>query len=79
MDWMQILVIILSAFLALFLLLSIILAVLVIKVTKQIKSVTGAAERSAKKVEEAASNFSAAASPAVLMKVASAFIKSFKK
>ena len=79
MDWMQILVIILSAFLALFLLLSIILVVLLIRVTRQIKSVTGAAERTAHKVEDVAANLSAASSPAVLMKVVSAFITSFKK
>lgn len=40
MEWAQILVIILSVFLALFLILGIVLTALLIKVTKQIKSVT---------------------------------------
>lgn len=79
MDWMQVLVIILSVFLALFLLLSIVLVAMLIRVTRQIKSVTGAAERTALKVEGVAANLSAASSPLVLMKVVSAFVKNFKE
>lgn len=79
MEWAQVLVIILSVFLALFLLLSVVLVVLLIKVTRQIKSITTSAERTVSKVEQAASNFTAATSPAVLAKVATSFIKNFKK
>jgi hypothetical protein len=41
MDWAQVLVVILSLFLAIFLLLAIVLTVMLIKVTRQIKTVTG--------------------------------------
>ncbi|HMQ95749.1 MAG TPA: hypothetical protein PKD19_00880 [Candidatus Saccharibacteria bacterium] len=78
-DWAQILVIILSAFLALFLLLSIILVALLIKVTQQIKSVAGSAERTVKKVESTAANLSTFASPLAMGKVISAFVKGLKE
>ena len=79
MEWAQILVIILSLFLALFLLLGIVLLVLLIKVTKQIKSVAGAAERTALKFEGAASNLVTFSSPAALFKLVASFVKNFKK
>lgn len=79
MEWAQVLVIILSVFLALFLLLSIVLIALLIKVTRQIKSITQSAERTVGNVEKVANNFTAATSPAVIAKVVSTFVKSFKK
>ena len=79
MEWAQVLVIILSVFLALFLLLAIVLVALLIKVTRQIKSITNTAERTVDKVENVAGKFSAAASPAVVAKVAKTFINNLKK
>lgn len=79
MDWAMILVIILSVFLALFLLLGIILTVLLIKITKQIKTVAGAAERTALKFESAAGNVATYSSPLALAKLVTTFIKKVKK
>ncbi len=79
MDWAQILVIILAIFLAIFLLLAIILTVLLIKVTKQIKSVTGTAARTADNLEKTIAGFSAVASPALAFKTLMKFIKKRKK
>jgi len=79
MEWAQVLVIILSVFLALFLILGIVLLALLIKVTKQIKSVAGAAERTALKFEGAASNLMTFSSPIALAKLVTSFIKNFKK
>ena len=76
MDWAQILVIILAIFLAIFLLLAIVLVMLLIKVTKQIKKVTGAAERTAENIEDAVANFSKVSSPMFLARMIS---KQFKK
>lgn len=78
MEWAQILVIILSVFLALFLLLSTILVVLLIKVTRQIKSVTGAAERAALKFEATANNIATFTSPVALAKLVMSLFKSKK-
>lgn len=77
-DWAMILVIILSVFLALFLLLGVILTVLLIKVTKQIKSVTGAAERTALKFESVASNAAVFTSPVSIARMVSSFINNKK-
>lgn len=74
MDWAQILVYILGAFLALFLLLAIILTVLLIKVTKQIKIVTNAAERTVHNIENTANTISSIVTPSVMAKAASTFI-----
>jgi hypothetical protein len=79
MDWAQILVIILSTFLAIFLLLAIILTVLLIKVTRQIKEVTGTAARTAESFEKAVAGFTAITSPLVLFQTAMKFIKKRKK
>ncbi len=79
MEWAQVLVIILSVFLALFLLLGIILLVLLIKITRQIKSVAGAAERTALKFEGVASNIAMFSSARSVTKFVSSFIKNFKK
>ena len=73
MEWAQILVIILSVFLALFLILGIVLTALLIKVTKQIKLVTGTAERTAQKFEQTASNIATFTSPVALGKLVMSF------
>jgi hypothetical protein len=78
MEWAQVLVIILSVFLALFLLLSMILVVLLIKVTKQIKSVTTAAERTVLKFEDTASNIATFTSPIALAKMVKTFFNDKK-
>lgn len=79
MEWAQVLVIILSVFLAIFLLLGIVLLALLIKVTRQIKSVAGAAERTALKVEGMATNIAAFSSPVAIAKMVSSFVKNFRK
>ena len=79
MDWAQILVIILSIFLAIFLLLAIILTVLLIKLTRQIKSVTGTAARTAESMEKTISGLAASTSPLLIMKTIMKYIKKRKK
>lgn len=79
MDWAQILVIILSTFLAIFLLLAIALTVLLIKVTKQIKSVTSTAARTADNLEKTIAGFTAASSPVLIFKTLMKYIKKHKK
>ncbi|MFZ1258242.1 MAG: hypothetical protein WAQ25_02120 [Candidatus Saccharimonas sp.] len=79
MEWAMVLVIILSVFLALFLALAITLVVLLIKVTRQIKSVTSTAERTALKFESAASNAAMFTSPVALAKIVKSFINDRKK
>lgn len=79
MDWAQILVIILSTFLAIFLFLAIILTVLLIKVTRQIKSVTGSAMKTAEGFEKIVANFTAVSSPLLLFKTVMKYIKKYKK
>lgn len=78
MEWAMVLVIILSVFLALFLALAIVLTVLLIKVTKQIKSVTATAERTALKFENFASNAATFTSPVALAKIVKSFITNRK-
>lgn len=65
----QVLVIVLAIMLAVFLLLSITLTVLLIKISRQIKSVTESAERTVHSVETAAGNMSKFSSPFMLMKI----------
>jgi hypothetical protein len=80
MEWAQVLVIILSVFLAIFLLLGIVLVVLLIKVTRQIKSVAGAAERTALKFESVAGQVAAISSPLAIAKtIADIVIKARSK
>ena len=79
MDAMQILVIILSSFLALFLLLAVILIVLLIKVTKQIKSVTTTAQSAADKLNSVASNAAKVSSPALIAKMVLDQVKKYRK
>lgn len=79
MDAMQILVIILSSFLAIFLLISIALVILLIKVTRQIKSVTTTAQSAAEKLNSVAGNISKVTSPALLAKYAMKYFNKMKK
>lgn len=79
MDWAQVLVIILSIFLAIFLLLAIILTAMLIKVTKQIKTVTGSAQRTAENIEKSIAGMTRAMSPMIIMKVVAKFFKKSKK
>jgi uncharacterized protein YoxC len=79
MDWAQILVIILSIFLAVFLLLGIVLTVLLIKVTRQIKSVTDSAERTAHNIEGVVANITRFTSPAFFMRMVTKHFKKGKK
>lgn len=58
MDWAHILVIILSAFLALFLIAAIVLVIALIKVTRQIQKVTESAQLTMANVEKAVSRVS---------------------
>lgn len=69
MDAMQVLVIILASFLALFLLLAIALVILLIKVTRQIKSVTTTAQSAAEHINSLAAGVSKVASPALIAKL----------
>ena len=78
MDWAQILVIILSIFLALFLLLAIVLVAILIKLTRQIKSVTGTAQRTVESVEKAVVGFTSVTSPVYLAKMLAKQVKKFK-
>lgn len=79
MEWAQILVIILSVFLAIFLVLAVILTALLIKVTKQIKSITTTAERAALRLESTASNVSLFTSPMMLTKMVRSFFNDKKR
>ena len=79
MDWAQILVIILSVFLAIFLVLGIVLIVLLIRLTRQIRSVTSSAERTAHGIESAVSNISKFSSPAIIVRLLARQMKKLKK
>ena len=75
MDWAQVLVIILGVVLAIFLLLGIVLAVLLIRVTRQIKSVTGSAQRTVDHIEHAVAGVSRITSPLLIFKTVKDFMK----
>lgn len=79
MDWTQILVIVLAIFLALFLLLGIVLVTQLIRISKQIKSITGSAERAALKFESVASNAAAIVAPATIAQAVKTFVSKAKK
>lgn len=74
-----ILVIILSVFLAIFLILGIVLAIYLIKITKQIKHITQAAEKTVDGLETAVSNISKLSSPLIFADVLRQYIKKFTK
>lgn len=78
MDWFQILVIILSIFLAIFLILGIVLLVLIIKLTKQIKSVTDNAKSAIGRFVSTASTVSKATSPDYIGRFVSKFFTKLK-
>jgi hypothetical protein len=75
----EILVIILSVFLGLFLLLAIVLTVLLIKVTKQIRSVTDTAQHAVDNLNNFAENAAKVTSPALLGKFVYDQFKKFRK
>jgi hypothetical protein len=79
MEWAQVLVIILSTFLAIFLVLAIILTVIVIRITKQIKEITGSVQRTTNNVEKAVVGFTNVTSPVYLVKTLNKYIKQYKK
>lgn len=72
----EILVIILSAFLALFLLLSVILMILLIKVTKQIREITVSAQNTVDNINQFTTNLTKFSSPALIGKF---LVDQFKK
>ena len=75
----EVLVIILSVFLALFLILGIILTIYLIKLTSQIRKVTKSAERTVGNLESVVSGFSKVMSPIFVAEMVSKFIKKIKK
>jgi cell division protein FtsB len=79
MDAMQILVIILASFLAVFLLLAVILTILLIKVTRQIKSVTTTAQTAVEKFSAIATNVTKVTSPALIAKMVMDQVKKARK
>ena len=74
MDWAEILVYILAAFLAVFLLLAIALVVMLIKVTRQIRSVTTSAQHTVGSVEKVIGNIGSAATAAHLAKLVKTYV-----
>ncbi|HEY5695326.1 MAG TPA: hypothetical protein VIQ80_00655 [Candidatus Saccharimonadales bacterium] len=79
MDWSQVLVIILSIFLAIFLLLAIVLTAMLIKVTRQIKTVTNSAQRTAEHIEKTVSGFTKFTSPVMFARMIARFMKKSKR
>lgn len=79
MSALEILVIILSSFLALFLLIGIILVALLVRVTRQIKRVTDSAERTAHGLEGIVAGVGKVTSPALLAKMVLSQIKKYRK
>lgn len=76
MNAMEILVIILSTFLAVFLLIATVLALLLIRVTLQIRRVTAKAEQAANTMEHLTKNVSSVASKAFVGKMIMKAVKS---
>jgi uncharacterized protein YoxC len=75
----EILVIILASFLALFLLLGIILTVYLIKLTKDIRSITASAGRTVNNLEAAVTGVAKLTSPLFVAEMIGRYIKKFKK
>lgn len=67
MDWAQVLVVILGIFLAIFLLIGITLGVMIIRLTRQIRTVAAVAERAALHAERAMKGASIAAVPTMII------------
>lgn len=78
-DAAEILVIIISTFLAIFLLLAVILLVMLIKVTRQIKAVTATARSAAENLSSFTANLSKLASPVLIARAVASAVKQFKK
>lgn len=68
-NWFKVLVIILSAMLALFLLLSIVVLVKVVQIVKQIKRIIDHAENTLDKAEHVADFFKKTATPVAIVKL----------
>lgn len=75
----EILVIILSTFLALFLLLGIILTVYLIKLTHNIRTLTNSAGRTVNTIEAAVSGITKITSPLFIAELVGRYIKKIKK
>lgn len=76
MDWAQVLVIILGIFLAIFLVIGIALGVMIIRLTRQIRTVAAIAERAALNAERAMKGVSMAAVPTMIV---GKFMKAFRR
>ncbi|MBP9667742.1 hypothetical protein KBD87_02965 [Candidatus Saccharibacteria bacterium] len=79
MGAMEILVTILSIFLAVFLLAGIILAILLIRITRQIRRVTTTAEKTALSLQGFASNVTKFSSPMLIAKFVAEQVKKYQK
>lgn len=75
----EILVVILSIFLALFLILSIVLTIFLIRITKQIKSVTSTAQNAVDNINQFAMNATKFSSPALIGKFVFDQIKKMRR
>lgn len=75
----EILVIILSVFLALFLVLGIILSIYLIKLTREIRSITVSAGRTVNNIESAVAGVTKLTSPLFMAEMIRRYIKKFKK
>ena len=75
----EVLVVILSIFLALFLILGITLTIYLINLTRQIRKVTNAAERTVGNLESVESKFSKVISPIFVAEMVTKFIRKIKK
>ena len=75
----EILVVILSVFLAVFLILGIILTIYLINLTRQIRKVTNAAERTVGGLESVISKISKSISPIIVAETIAKYVKKFKK
>lgn len=78
-DAAEILVIIISLFLAIFLLVSIVLVVMLIRVTKQIKAITSTTQSAVENLSSTAANISKVTSPVLLGKIILSQFKKFRK
>lgn len=79
MDAFQILVIILSSFLALFLILGIILLILFIKISIKIKSAATAIDEAANNMKQFSDGLRRIASPALVAKIMVKYIRNYLK
>ena len=75
----EILVIILSVFLAFFLILGIILTIYLISLTRQIRRVTKSAERTVGNLESVVAGFSKVMAPIFVAEMVTKLVKKFKK